>query len=380
MEVVIVVTGTDRQKSPMATDRKQSVKAILTHENPDLDNTLCIWLLRRFGRDRYPGIDQVPVLYVPAGQLPDGLDPDTLERDRGILAVDTGGGRLDTHAHQGARDSSKQDKSASWLVAKDLGVNEEPELTKLLEFVRLQETRARSIASRNPMDHLVCLPNLIRGLNIVHPDSPDRVTDIMMDLYDAAYATERDWTRARTDFKKTATILRLSDGSRVVSLVSDSTAALKVARLHRADLIVHRNSRGHTGITVRSNGQLGRLHLGALAEAVRIAECVVRGQSVPEEGLRDVGTVAGWYLHDSGKILSKGSPKNPTVPPSAIPLDVLLRLAAGFLDPVRGMPTALCAPTGRVEKLDCPSCPFERLHLEACEMVRPPSDTSFCTS
>ncbi len=285
-----------------------------------------------------------------------------------MLAVDTGGGRLDTHARAGTRAPGKQEKSASWLVAEDLGIMNRPELSKLLEFVRLQETRGRSIASRIPMDHLVSLPNLIRGLNLCHPREPQRVTDIMMALFDAAHATELDWIRAEQDFKS-ALRIRLSNKTSLVAVVSASTGAVKVARLHKADLVVHRDARGHTGVTMRTKGRLGEFDLEPLAEVVRLAEAVVAGRPIPADRLRDVGMAGGWYLHDSGRILSKGSPKNRSVEPSLLPVDLILGLAAAILEPERGMPAALCRFHADPDHA-CDTCPFLPLALDACQCAR----------
>ena len=306
-------------------------------------------------------------MFVPAGQLPDGLDPDTLERERGILAVDTGGGRLDTHARTGAVPSRRQEKSASLLVAEDLGVATRPELVKLLEFVRLQEIRGRSIESRKPMDHLVCLPNLVRGLNLCHRGQPQRVIEIVMDLFDAARATELDWLQAKRDFAS-ALVVRLADKTRLIGIESDSSGAAKVARLHRADLVVHRSSAGHTGITIRSNGRLKGFDLSALAALLRIAEAVERGETVEQRRLQHVGMVAGWYLHDSGKILAKGSPKNPGVEPSRLSVQRILELGAALVEPARGMPPAFCRLARGVGR-DCAGCPFAVLRLAACNTI-----------
>ncbi len=345
-----------------------TIRAILTHEHPDLDAALCVWLLRRYGGAKYPGIENVPVMFTPAGHLPDGLDPDTLERERGILAVDTGGGRLDTHGRGRAVSAQRGAASASLLVAEDLGVARRPELTKLLEFVRLQEVRGRSIESRRPMDHLVCLPSLFRGLNLCHASEPQRVIDIAMELFDAARATELDWLQAKKDYAS-ARVLRLDNKARLVGVESDSTSAAKVARLHRADLVVHRNSLGHTGVTVHTRGRLGDLDLSPLAAMLRLAEAAARGEPVDVAELYHVGMVGGWYLHDSGKIVAKGSPKNPTVEPSCLSVQEILDLAAAVIEPSRGMPPAVC---GRVRSpgTGCEGCAFAEADMEACRVVR----------
>lgn len=343
--------------------------ALLTHENPDLDATLSLWLLKRFGREKYPGVEHLPVMYLPAGVTPGNRHPDELERTEGILAVDTGGGRLDTHARDGVFDERKRDKSAALLVAEDLGVDRRPELEKILQFVTLQEIRGRSIASSHPMDHLVSLPNLVRGLNIRYAQDPQRVTALVHELYDAAFSTELEWFQALEDFKK-ASVVTLSSQARLVAIHSDTSAALKVARLNRGDLIIHRNSAGQTGITARNNGLLSSIDLAVVAEVVRVAEAIVAGEAIEYHRLRELGTVHGWYLHDSGKILSKGSPKNREVPPSQLALIDLLEMVRARLDALYPMPDSVCGLLRTSDGGACGRCPLEPLALQSCASLR----------
>ncbi len=344
------------------------LNTLLTHENPDLDATLCLWLLTRFGEARYPGISLLPVRFMPAGLTPDNLHPDELERTCGILAVDTGGGRLDTHARDGVSDPRKRDRCAASLVAEDLGLEREPALQKLLQFVTQQELRGRSIASPHPMDHLVSLPTLIRGLHLKYPDRPDRVVALVLELYDAAYATELDWFKAVEDFMH-ARVVVLENQARVVSIFSDTTAAVKVARHNRADLVIHRNSQGHTGITARHNGVFAQLELSEVAALLRTAEASREGGEIQHPQLRLIGMIHGWYLHDSLRILSRGSAKHRGLPASALSLEEIQDLTVAALDPARPVPGGWCARM-RTPGTSCAACPLEPLRLKSCDHLR----------
>lgn len=347
-----------------------SIVGIVTHESPDMDATLCVWLLKRFGEARYPGISQVPVQFLPAGALPEGLDPDTLETTRGILAVDTGGGRLDTHARDGVTDHSRRDKSAALLVAMDLGIAQAPALERILRFVTLQETSGRSLASKEAMDHVMAIPNLMRGFNQVYYHAPERVLELMLEVYDALYATEQEWVLANADFSR-AQILDLPAGrGRLVAIESSSTAAPRVARMHRADLVIHRNEKGHIGITGRHTGSLADLNFALLAEVLRVGEAMVGGESIDYPVLRNPGMSHGWYLHDSARILAKGSARNREVVASRLTQQELIELCGARLEARLPMPERLCqrrqSPLG-----GCLGCPFEPLQLRTCQRNRP---------
>lgn len=348
--------------------------ALLTHEHPDLDALLSLWLLRRFGRERYPGIEHIPVHFAPAGVLPDDLHPDVLEQERGILAVDTGGGRLDTHSRDGVLDPARRATCAALLVAQDLKVDQHPSLEKLLRFVTLQELEGRSIASHEPIDHLVALPNLVRGLHLLHPQAPERVLEQVSILFDAMMATEEEWTQAQADAAAGLKRVLQDSGLVLLALQSDSSAASRAARFQGADVVIHRSGAGATGITLRHNGLLAQCSLQGLAAAVRLAEGLAAGLSHEDLGSQErelarLGMVDGWFLHDSYRILSRGSLKHTVHDPSGLSLPVLMELASAFFSGQGRVPES-CCPRQRGAGSSCRGCAFHPLGLAGCVGLR----------
>lgn len=160
---------------------------ILTHESPDLDAILCCYLLQRHGENRYPGISSADIRFCPAGCLPDNKTPDQLEME-GVLVVDMGGGRLDTHPNGQTISKNKLHLSASNLVASDLGIAEQTTLKNLLEFVRMHDSMGKSLSSRNAVDHLVSLPNLVRGGSLFFKQDFATMAKFFMDVLGAIEA------------------------------------------------------------------------------------------------------------------------------------------------------------------------------------------------
>lgn len=346
---------------------------LVTHEHPDLDALLSLWLLRRFGEERYPGITQVPVQFFPAGVLPDDLPPEVLERDRGILAVDTGGGRLDTHSRAGVVDRARQNTCAAMLVAKDLGVASHPSLDKLLRFVTLQELEGRSIASHDPIDHLVALPNLVRGLHLLYPQAPERVLEQVFTLFDAMRVTEDEWTQALADASLGLRQVLADSGLMLLALQSDASAATRAARFLGADVVIHRSGAGATGITLRHNGLLAQCSLSSLAAALRVAEGLsAQGSEGASSGVFDdpfrLGMVGGWFLHDSFRILSRGSLKHTVQEPSKLELPVVLELAGAAFSGEGRVPESFC----RVRRAEgsCEGCALAVVKLSGCVGLR----------
>ncbi|MCB0642715.1 MAG: hypothetical protein KDC44_13800, partial [Phaeodactylibacter sp.] len=114
------------------------VQKILTHEHPDLDAIMSVLLLKKFGAELFPGVQEAEVIFSPAGTLPEGKSPRQLEK-QGIIAVDIGGGRFDSHPSE-TTGKAKADRSATDLVAETLGVLNHPDWEELIEFSRLHDT------------------------------------------------------------------------------------------------------------------------------------------------------------------------------------------------------------------------------------------------
>lgn len=168
------------------TTRKYSMiyNTIITHEYPDLDAMLCCYLLKKYGKEKYPGIESAQIQFYPAGRLPDNKLPSELEED-GILAVDIGGGRLDTHPQGNTVEEEKLCLSAANLVARDLEVHTKESLINLLEFTRLQDSTGQSLKSRNPVDHTVSMPNIIKGALIYYGNNFHDMISFFMKVFEA---------------------------------------------------------------------------------------------------------------------------------------------------------------------------------------------------
>ncbi len=339
---------------------------IVLHENPDLDAILSSWLLVRFGEDKYPGIANAGLLFCPAHSLPDGQTADELEQ-RGILAVDTGYGRMDQHSNNPSLSVSEDTKyCSSMLVAQDLEIQADPALQKILQFTQLHDLEGRNIESTNPIDHLFSLITVIRGLNLKYPDSPEKMVPLIWETFDALYEVEQDWVKALRDFEN-ATQVVLDSGVKIVAIESDSSAATKVARLHKADIVIHKNSQGHIGVTIRKNGRLKKnSNLVPCAQLIRAVEAIKCNQSYEVKSLENIGTVHGWYLHDTLNILSRGSPKKSDVPPSKITLEEIMELIAFRLAGVALPPKQYCPQ----DRCTGEKCSLYRLALPQCFHLR----------
>jgi len=308
------------------------VRAIVTHPAPDLDALVSVYLLRRHGAGHFPGADTCPLRFATPREVEEVGGPEVLE-EAGELVVDLGGGRFDNHPRADRQGSGDLDASAAELVAEHLGVRQRPELDKLLAFCARQDLKGQSLRSRDPVDHAVAIPAIIDGLNRLHPDDGAAVYQDIEPVLDAIVATERAWFDALADAER-GLREEVADAM-VLAMESGSSAAARAGRYCGADLLVVRYlPHGHVAFTIRRDGPLGGLSLDGLADRVRRAELAARGEPTPK-ALREVGMHGGWFLHQSRKILNKGSPKAPDVPVSVLTLSDLHRLAVDELRSIR---------------------------------------------
>ena len=300
------------------------IRAIVTHPFPDLDALLCIYLLRRYGGQVFPGVEDCELRFMSPQSVEDAGGPEALER-QGLLVVDLGGGRFDNHPRRDRPGSGHLQSAAAELLAEHLDVRNLPELRKVLAFGSRQDLKGQSIRSRDPIDHAVALPAIINGLNQLHPGQGELVYRDAEPVLDAIVCVERAWFQALDDADEA---IRTEVGdTTVLTMESTSSAAARAGRYNGADLLLVRYlPEGFMACTMRREGCLKNMRLDGLARRFRQAEVDARGVAL-DGGGGDVGMVGGWFLHQSFRILNKGSHKAPDVEPTVIDKAALHELA-----------------------------------------------------
>lgn len=298
----------------------QTIHKIYSHEHPDLDSILCIYLLKRYGAAKYEGIEEAALHFFPAGKLPNGKSPEELEEE-GILVVDMGGGRLDTHPTAENENLHKSDTCAAMLVARDLGLTKRRELKKLLTYVFRNDVQGRSISSGDPVDHAVSLTNILRGTNLVNSKDYEKTVIQTMHVFDSIVATEKDWFSAIDTFDDLANIEEVH-GAKIVTIESRHGATIKASRWKGSDFTIFRHAdTKHTTLLLNNRGALKDISLIFIAEKLRRLEALARDEEVDDSKIKKFGKHYGWFLHTSDKLLLNGSPKAPDVEPSKLSLE-----------------------------------------------------------
>ncbi len=396
---------------------------ILTHESPDLDAIMSVLLMRKFGEEKFPGVSTAKIDFASAGKLPDGKSPAELEEE-GILCLDIGGGRFDTHPVANQVDKNKRERSASDLVGEELGLIYDENWAPLIEYARLQDTQGYSLSSKEYIHHLVSIHTMLLGLDIIYsgdsegklqagmsilecipvyvenkaknfnfkelltqmidrytfesepdPEIPDSAYDNFNKWYQrlnlkpkeafateelddmvslksiaigafylnnkdrekvyevislclkAIFTREEQWALAIKEFAEKAVSKKINKAM-ITHIASENGMVIKASRYKgKGDLIIYRDPKtGATSILRRQKGPLENFQLKELAAKIRLAECVEQEEETDFEKLEAEGTVHGWFLHQSGNLLIKGSPKATDFVPSKIPLEQLAKI------------------------------------------------------
>lgn len=337
---------------------------IATHIRPHLDEIAAIWLLRKFGDGRFPGAGAAKVTFTTARQLAArGGSAEQLER-QGILLLGIGGGRFDEHPT--AEREKRSEECAATLVAKELGVDGDPALQKILRFVRAIDVEG----SASPFD----VSYLVKVMHNQLPDHPERVISWAMAALDAKYHEQEQFLRVlKPEFEAKAQVEEIRVGNRterLVAIQSDLENIHKYARSEsgaRAAVVIQRRSGGN--VSIHGDKKPG-VDLNETAKLLRLAEQAAKGRIVTsdDERLTSEGQVPGaeeWFYHKRGQMLLNGSLTAPDVPPTHLSLDQIRELVLAGFDETRLKP--FCASSGRcVGDL----CDWHRLNLERCRLLR----------
>jgi hypothetical protein len=317
---------------------------LLTHERPHLDEIVAIWLLRKFGEQRFPGSGTAAVSFTSVRKLAEaGLKPEDYEA-RGMLLLGVGGGRFDEHPT--LEEGRKAGDCATTLVAKELGISDDPALAKILRFVRAADVEGNA----SPFD----VSYVVKLLHPRFPTDPHKVIEWALVAIEAKYEEQRRFfTVVKPEFDAKAKVEEIAVGQRrlrVVTIDSDEDGIHKYARSEygaRAAVVIQRRAKGN--VAVFGNKQAG-VDLREAAKLIRLAEQAAKGQMVTtdEERLTAEGQVPGaeeWFYHKQGQMLLNGSLTQADVPATRLGLDQIAELVKIGIDPARLKP--LCQSTGR---------------------------------
>jgi hypothetical protein len=299
--------------------KPQPVSKILIPTRPQSDTIVSIFILKKLGETMFPGVGAAVLEVAP--NFPAGETPVSL-LEKGILALDLGGGDLDHHA-------KNPPVTCSELVAVKLGVKEDSALAKVLEFARRDDIVGKGTVSSDALDRAFGLSGLVTALNKTRPNDAAGIVRDVLPLIEAHYAEELKRTKELPLELDTLTkagkvqifeVKQRDKKFKTIMLESDNTSMpgyLRAALGGKYDVVVQRMSTGHTNILTRPTKWVD---LRSLALVLRLEEANQMGIDLNRDGkyLSQTGRIAevpNWYYDDATNSIQNGgaNPKD-TIP------------------------------------------------------------------
>lgn len=305
---------------------------IVMHRRPHLDELVALWLLLNFGEEKFPGISKVKVAFSDdGGESPHGLSAEDWEQE-GVLLLGIGGGPFDDHPASGKK--RKQGECTTTLVAKKLGLDDEPAFEKILKF-----TQRTDLKGSHPFD----LANLVETLHRQYPADPRKVMGWTIMVLDAKYQEQLGFlTTTKKEFDEKATVEEIQGpGKRIfklVTVVSDNEQINAFARSRqgvKASIVIQQRSSGN--VQIFTNQKEG-LILYDVVQMIRLAEQKKKGNVITTDWktLALEGRVDGaeeWWFHEKAQQLLNGSLTAKKVPPTKLSLEEIKEIVRIGVNP-----------------------------------------------
>ena len=278
---------------------------------PQPDTIVAIFILKRFGEIKFPGIREAKIEFWTI--MPEGQSSEQLLAE-GYVLIDLGSGPFDHH-------QKKERITVSELVAQYLEAADDPSLAKLLEYARRDDFYGKGTVSPDPIDRALGLSGLISALNKSLPKDPGKIIELVMPLLIAHHNEER---------KRFEEFPRELEGKRAENKVVEFTVKQRVKKLKiimlesnnvgmpgflrsqiggRYDVVVQKNQLGYVNILTRP---AKRIDLRSLAALIRLREADKNGLKISEDpeslmAKRRINEVPNWYYDTATNSILNGS-------------------------------------------------------------------------
>jgi hypothetical protein len=298
-----------------------TIGTIVLPTRPQPDTIVAIFLLKEFGKERFPGIEHARVETAP--ELPKGETFETMLA-QGTLALDLGGGVLDHHGKA---------RCTTELVADYLGIANDPALGQLLAYAKRDDKDGKGTISRDALDRAFGLSGLIAALNKAHPQNPNAVVDAALPLLAAHYLSAREHhvelpqdvlRKKESGHYEEHTLTHGGRAIKLVCVVSDKPSMptyLRSERGGRADVVLQRaEERNHLCVLSRQDRNID---LAKTAALIRLREAELAAVEIGDDEayLMQTGRIEEvpyWYYDPATNSLLNGGAHNRTAPESLI--------------------------------------------------------------
>lgn len=327
------------------------VNRILIPNKPHLDPIAAIYLLGKYGKEYFPGIDKAKISYWEYSRDPNHEELEKM-KEEGVLMIDMGGSLFDHHSKKGA-----DGETSTSLVASCLGIKEKAELATLLNYVR--EDDLEGLHNR--------FGDLAYTLKAMYKqDIPsDQVVVYALQAIDILQKGQIQWHHeVRKEFEEKAKIIKIKRFKRKIKVAIIESDNVQVANyaitVANMSVVIQKRSTGHVMILTNKHH---RIDLREIVAAIRKKELEVRGyeKDVDPQKLQFEGKntlLPNWFYHRSLNSMLNGSDALCKVEATKVPFGDLVKFVLYGLT------------TDESELCDCDksgqNCPYRKYGFKKC--------------
>ena len=288
------------------------VNKILIPNKPQFDVITALWLIANYGQDRFPGVNDAMIEFWNEARDPSN-DEISRFRAEGALLVDISGSVFDHHD-----DLNGRHETAASLVASYLGIEHNPELSALLNYVREDDLEGL----HNKYGDLVYIIKSMYKQNI----APNEVVKYAMQVLTVLQAGQLEWhVNVKREFEAKVKILKVRRYKRRMNVGIIESDNIQVSNygitVGNLSVVMQQRSTGHVMIFTNKNH---RIDLREIIAAIRKRELELAGHNgdIRPEKLMFEGKsamVPNWYYHRSLNAFLNGSDALHQTEPTKVP-------------------------------------------------------------
>lgn len=287
-------------------------KTIVTHQHPDLDAIMSVWLLIRQDQSRY---GDAKIEFVPGSTTYKG---EPVDSDPDVVHVDVGFGRYDHH-QEGVYGTCASEIIYHSLIEEGLVSPSDKALKAMIEYaVSIDNFLDREWEEGRLARYGFTLSEIIPALHRLQVHDNEAVLRMVMVQLDGVYQRMKDYYKAKEELTKGEEFV--SRWGRGIMVVSGADNIHKIAQREGYEITVVSNpDTGYMGIKIAPNSR----------EKLK----VVYDRIVELDGADK------WFYHNSGQMLLFGSSKGKKPKASRLNIKQILEIIKEF-PPVADSPKA----------------------------------------
>jgi len=326
------------------------IKKILIPNKPHLDPIAAIYLLKQYGKEKFPGVDSAEIIFWENSHDPKPEDIDKFIAEK-IITIDIGGGMFDHH-------QSVKKETATCLAATYLGIEKNPELNALFNYVREDDLEGL----HNRYGDLAYLIKCFHKQNL----PSQKVVELGLRLINYFQTSQIEWHHnVKKEYEskcKIYKIKRFSSRMKIGVVESDNSQIANYGiTMDSLSAVIQKRSTGHVMILTNKHH---RLNLREIVAAIRMRELELNGYDKPIDPVKmqfegKNSLISNWFYHRSLNAFLNGSEALNKAEPTRLKLSEIVSFVWNGLS------------SEHSEYCDCDqggdSCPFAKYGFSKCK-------------